>query len=516
LGFLAGEGVNLGRRGTSSLFSPPLQPENNGSFRNYEWQFFDKIVISTPGIRTMIRLTFFIIAFFTFAGGVFAESQAVDAVALVSQSRNSFTKADAQPVRIWADKAKTTQGLQAAYFASGLASNRNINLKIFGPVGFQMDPLGKFNPPTKKNPADIYTVQWEGIAEVRSESRIILSTHGRSRFYVDVNLNGVFESAEEYENGWNTKEGVNFATSPKLPPGDYPILIHYQSRPESAKMSLMASPGPVPYKDFEGNQQFLHPWLGKRIALLTRDGHHDPRLMAEMVERLDAAYGFHTKILGREPGLHVVYNGLAVIAEVPSTCGYGCGMVAHTGIELAIPAFKEVLAEFKESRAIGSLPIYELGRNFWFYNDQFSCRGWKADTGAAFASSMQLLYYDQPDTIHAKDVENIHSLIRNALADYEKGLKTASAISARPIVGMILALQNEHGGEKFASRFWQAMSRQPKAKSPLDCMQNFARAASLAAQTNLTGPLNKRWNLQISKKTEAEIDKQLELTLVTP
>jgi len=443
-------------------------------------------------------------------------SNAGAVVKLVSQSRDQNSKADSQPVRIWSNKAKTIQGLQAAYIASGLASNKNFNLKVFGPIVFQIDSLGKFNPPTKKYPAEIYTVQWEGIAEVLSESRIILTTNGRSRFFVDANQNGVFEFEEEYENGWNTKEGINLATSKKLAPGDYPIMIQYQSRPENAQMSMMASPGAVPYKDFEGNQLDLHPWLGKRIALLTMEDHHDPQLMAEMVEQLDSAYEFYIKILGREPGLHIVYNGLAVIAEVPSTCGYGCGMLGNTGIELAIPAFKEILAEFEESRAIGSLPIYELGRNFWFYSDKFSCRGWKADTGAAFASSMQLLYYSKPDTKHAKDVENIHSLIRNALAAYEKGLKTPSTISARPIVGMILALQNEYGGEKFAARFWQAMSQQLTAKTPQDCLQNFARAASSAAQTNLTDLLNTRWNLQISEKTEVEIERQLQFALVMP
>ena len=127
----------------------------------------------------------------------------------------------------------------------------------------------------------------------------------------------------------------------------------------------------------------MHVQRGDQIALLTPVAdadRYDVVVLAEIVDTLDTAWDFYAEMTGQEPTLITgrEIDGLGTIAVVPHTCtsdgvvGAGCGFLGETGIEIrANPYFDEWLHDtVATDNQYDQILFYELGRNFWFYDDQ--------------------------------------------------------------------------------------------------------------------------------------------------
>ena len=124
---------------------------------------------------------------------------------------------------------------------------------------------------------------------------------------------------------------------------------------------------PVSYTDFDGHAETLVPWQGEKVVVLTDPRTaRDPDVMTRLVGALDRAYGYYADTTGRTPALNKSLNGRDTVAEVPHTCGAGCGYLGSTGIEVQTYYFESMYREVAQNDRYSQIPFYELGRNFWF------------------------------------------------------------------------------------------------------------------------------------------------------
>ena len=96
------------------------------------------------------------------------------------------------------------------------------------------------------------------------------------------------------------------------------------------------------YTSFDKLALNLYAWRGNKIVLLSSSNKLNPITMNKWVLKLDIAYNFYALCTGREPIFNkgITYlNNRATIAEVPTTCGAGCGYLGWSGIELQTSYF---------------------------------------------------------------------------------------------------------------------------------------------------------------------------------
>ncbi len=88
----------------------------------------------------------------------------------------------------------------------------------------------------------------------------------------------------------------------------------------------------------KGHSLKLVPWTGRKVVLLTTTANHDPAVMARFLDRLDEGWRVYSELTGRSPGLFKQLGGKPTINAIPDgslTCGYGCGYIGVSGIEVA-------------------------------------------------------------------------------------------------------------------------------------------------------------------------------------
>ena len=80
------------------------------------------------------------------------------------------------------------------------------------------------------------------------------------------------------------------------------------------------------------------PWEGERLVFLTTTSDLDTGVLTRFVDRMDAGWKLYTDLTGRSPSPFKQVKGKPSIAAVPDgelTCGYGCGFIGCTGVEIA-------------------------------------------------------------------------------------------------------------------------------------------------------------------------------------
>ena len=164
-----------------------------------------------------------------------------------------------------------------------------------------------------------------------------------------------------------------------------------------------------------GHELKLVPWEGKQVAFLTVGDGHDPGTMTAFVQSLDAGWALYADLTGRDPRRGRLANGKAPIAAVPGgglTCGYGCGHIGSTGIEMTNFYNGHFPALRKDPKAVPHAYFYEMGRNFFTFGNKHSC----FTTG--FAVFMR---YVCMDTLQLNDVDRgTRKVIFAAIDQYEK------------------------------------------------------------------------------------------------
>jgi hypothetical protein len=282
--------------------------------------------------------------------------------------------------------------------------------------------------------------------------------------------------------------------------------------------SAPARAATVDYVDYGGTPHALTPWEGKHLVFLTQRTDLDPSVMQRVLAVYDAGYELYMAATGREPApnpLRQVHHKNTV-AEVDKTCGAGCGQVGSSGIELSHDAFKYLYAAAGRGH-VDHLVLYELGRNFWFFQSKLEFNAYvsKKPGGRGSGDAMLHGYPILMSTVFLQELKataEINGASFDALreeqvawfakyaadprqtfwtlfSDYDASLVTLPSGNRIGTMNffsmMVFHLAQQHGGTGFVLRFWQAMGRMPDIASAQDALDNFYVAASEAAGQDL-------------------------------
>lgn len=291
------------------------------------------------------------------------------------------------------------------------------------------------------------------------------------------------------------------------PPIDYSKLAFYPKRWQA-----------------KGHELELVPWEGKHIAFLTVGDGHDPGTMTALVQSLDAGWALYGELTGATPNRHRVANGKAPIAAVPGgglTCGYGCGFVGATGIEMTNFYNRHYPALQKDPKAVPHAYFYEMGRNYSTFGNKHNC----FTTG--FAVFMR---YVCMDTLQLTDIDQrTRVVIEEAIAQYEKSdlpflrtftnadglgeksnrLKTSPTDQPVMYCSAMLQLQKAHGND-WLKGFFRQLATCPdagpntKEGAQQQCFHWFL-AASCAAGEDLSPTFVTKWRLQLTTRQRSAL-----------
>jgi hypothetical protein len=143
--------------------------------------------------------------------------------------------------------------------------------------------------------------------------------------------------------------------------------VLYESRTEtisiSAKTQQVAT---ISYRAFDGGLHSVIEHAGHYVSvLLPADAYEGPVFTAdhvqEMVDQLDTLYVLYRELLHIEPA----GAGRLNVAFVPDTCGMGCGLLGHKGVEILLDPWnlESIIRELDAGR-LDSLLVHELAHNF--------------------------------------------------------------------------------------------------------------------------------------------------------
>jgi len=274
------------------------------------------------------------------------------------------------------------------------------------------------------------------------------------------------------------------------------------------------------------------PWVGEEIVLLTPQKLNDTTTITHMVKQLDAGWALYHDLIGQKPRDLKLFAGKPTIAGMPAnglTCGYGCGYVGATGIEMT-NMNNHLAGVAKDPFNVPHAYFYEMGRNYFVFGDRHSC----FTTG--FAVFMR---YVCTDTLKLNDGDKrTRQVINEAIGRFEKNdmpfleamtnqgehgekgdrLKDENGKRISPtdqpvmVASLMLHLRENHGGNDFVKTFYHEMLTCPSIR-PVDletakqqCL-SWLVCASIAAKTNLTDDFTKKWKLALDEKTITTLNK---------
>jgi hypothetical protein len=251
------------------------------------------------------------------------------------------------------------------------------------------------------------------------------------------------------------------------------------------------------YVSFQGDVLDLAAWRGEHVAYLTPGGGgEDPGAMRFVLEGTDAAYEWYRSVTGREPSAWAptMLDGLATVAVVPATCGAACGYLGFTGIEILEPFWADLHGR-AEQGVFDQIPLYELGRNFWFYGEQLGAidgfttgfaianrflSGEAVElevggrlAGLEYAAARQFLMVELLD-LYLEDPAASWRML-----DDPDGLITVQGrvVGAADLAGAFFHHLHEEAGPEDYAAFWQAMGVLPAASTEEEARDNFLAAA---------------------------------------
>ena len=271
------------------------------------------------------------------------------------------------------------------------------------------------------------------------------------------------------------------------------------------------------------------PWEGERVVLLTTSADLDRETMGVFLKRLDAGWQLYADLTGRAPAPHLRHNGKPTIAAVPDaglTCGYGCGYLGATGVEVGGFYSADYPLVRKDPEAFPHYYFYEMGRNHFVFGEPMH------DSATGFAVFMRYVCMDaleckDPDARTREAIEKAESLVKDTdlsflqaftmsagLGEKEARLRDLSP-SDQPVLyaSAMLKLRRDHGGDEWVKRFFHALAACPGAGS--DNSEDSGRAqglnwliaASIAAERDLSDVFVERWRLPVGETTRAALSR---------
>ncbi|MET3879635.1 PKD domain-containing protein [Chitinophaga sp. OAE865] len=281
----------------------------------------------------------------------------------------------------------------------------------------------------------------------------------------------------------------------------------------------------VSYTSFDGKQYSLFPWPGNRVVILSRNLNLDPAVMTKWVSTMDSVYGFYRTCTGRDPGPAKILNGRSVIADVPATCGSGCGYLGATGIEILNTNFDIIYNGIRNNNQFDQVPFYEFGRNFWFYGDQLAYKTNDPVT-TGYAVLMRFMSLDATGVQGGPFVGStvipfaefkgavtklVDQYTANASLNWGNTLGVNAGVpggfggATDLFASFCMRLTRDYGGENFIRNVWKQAGSRPAALTTQDAVDNFILAACAAANKNLTTLFvtTWRWPMSDAAKTAA-------------
>ncbi len=305
-----------------------------------------------------------------------------------------------------------------------------------------------------------------------------------------------------------------------------------ERRPDQPLRELLTRPEEtVAYESFEEQTRQLYPWVGDKVAFLTRSADLDVVTMTRLVEVFDGVYDFYQAATGRTPRRAKHLDGKLTIAEEPETCGAGCGYLGYTGIELTPEAFEELYQKLRVDGRVDQALPYEFGRNFWFYADRLEYAE-EHDTGSITTGYAVLMRFWALEAVgcrvarfHDAEGDAFVTAVEGLVDAYEgdrrstwkrtlrkgRGVDNALGLGATDLfASFLMRARRESAHADFTTRIWRYAGHQPVAKSTEDAVDNLVVAASLAAQRDLSDLFKKRWKFPQSAAAKRRITEGLE------
>ncbi len=292
----------------------------------------------------------------------------------------------------------------------------------------------------------------------------------------------------------------------------HPVMLKRDSDPDGSTMSRifgkldyvwegltgrLLSPTTT-YTSFQNDTYVLIPWEGTHVVVLTRNS-ADGSTMSRIVGKLDDAWAVYEDMTGRVPTPIAAYtlDGRSTIAEVPdgATCGAGCAYLGSTGIELTSTSWDVLYNGVNQNNEYDQVLFYELGRNFWLYDNQLKAIN-AFVTGFAIANrfvSMTeteaagapfgILPFDEFQRLATVDLITAYGA--NSDLDWRSTLGNDSGVPGQRFDGsadlagaMMHRVYEDHGYAAYRS-FWREMNDLPLATTIDEAMANFINAAYL-------------------------------------
>jgi hypothetical protein len=279
----------------------------------------------------------------------------------------------------------------------------------------------------------------------------------------------------------------------------------------------------------------LVPWSGEHVVFLTTRAEFDGQIMRRLLDRLDGAWALYGQLTGRKPRRLKHLDGKPTIAAVPSgrlTCGYGCGFVGWTGIEVAGFYDADYALLDSKPKAMPHYYFYEIGRNYYTFGHRHSL----FTTGYAVFMRyvcMDTLACEDPDLATREVIESAEALFAQSDMSFLRGFTTLDGLgekdhrlqdaqgralipSDQPVLyaSAMLKLWRDHGGNAWLGRFFRHLAAcdeiEPNdSDAALKQSLNWLVAASLAAEQDLSAVFCDRWRLPLdpeARRTLAAVD----------
>ncbi len=291
---------------------------------------------------------------------------------------------------------------------------------------------------------------------------------------------------------------------------------------------------PIEYQPFnpalwkaKNQSTWLFPWEGERVVLLTTTADLDPKTMAALVKRLDAAWKLCGELVGQSPNLIKQHNGKVTIAAVPDLSftfnvgnKFGFGFYGSSGIEVA--EFYGPQGDFerfrKDPERFPDHYFLLIGQNHSVALDRMSF----ATHGSALLLRhicMEGAKSTDSETQARQSVVRYENAFAQSKATFAESFFFFGAKTPRPLndtdgkpfatgdLGLLFAscllkIRQENGGNEWVKRFYHHLSKCPPvgASQPNEVasvangqLLNWVVAASLAAGKDLSPLFRDRW-----------------------
>jgi hypothetical protein len=256
-------------------------------------------------------------------------------------------------------------------------------------------------------------------------------------------------------------------------------------------------PAPVAYQAFNKQQLQLRPFAGRNVVLLLSPDRQPMQVAVDRVlAAVDRGWDWYKDMFGRAPTPYWQHGGKATIAEVPETCGAGCGQTGYTGIEMQ-PKYADLLLEQAARDRYNQLLFYELGRNFFFFRaplgqlsalitgfahvNRFYCMDAIGAIGGPWGDGLdwEVSRHDVLVDLLDRYLADPKLTWRNTIAEAKAPENPRKWDGAAFAGSLYYKIRRDHGSAGYR-RFWKLMAGAAYAETPQQSVERFVQIARAA------------------------------------